>query len=449
MKALKPLTILLAAGVGLTYFSLFCCSCSGNHPEKIGHRITNSIQTTLSSAMPYDVSVAATDTLLETQIRADFDRFSWESFIALNWSPDSSNTIGINGDNTTVWENWKENFEVFQLDGGKPGPWNAATQGKQKLLMQVGKTPAVLTAATQPFLTGPLIDQNGQYTRFEVVMNKIMFDYISNNTLYNYQGQQKFASTITFPAGSVPNKTHGAIMVKGSWKIMGSGDDTTRFHTAKAIIHVAAAVEKGIRDTTYMAQVGLVGLHIATKSNRSPQWIWSTFEQVDNAPTLNEVKDQHYNFYSKAAGDQDMNNAPAHPWDPNRAGQTPSQIVRLTPICSGTQVLNNEFHKKLLAINAKSVWQYYELVGTQWQVHVRQSPAGDPFPVYMANATLESYIQGIMKDHKVVDVPGATSSCIGCHKKAASLSGRTSDFIYLLRTASPLKQRNSSIKKKP
>ena len=28
--------------------------------------------------------------------------------------------------------------------------------------------------------------------------------------------------------------------------------------------------------------VGLVGMHISHKSRSSPQWIWATFEQVDN-----------------------------------------------------------------------------------------------------------------------------------------------------------------------
>ncbi|MGY4566966.1 hypothetical protein [Bradyrhizobium sp. USDA 3256] len=29
-------------------------------------------------------------------------------------------------------------------------------------------------------------------------------------------------------------------------------------------------------------QVGLVGMHIGHKSETSPQWIWATFEQIDN-----------------------------------------------------------------------------------------------------------------------------------------------------------------------
>lgn len=443
MKKMKTLAALIAVGVGMAYVSTVSWSCNGstsdNKTDSLKTALADTSQNQLSSVLPYDVSFNKGDTVLQTQIRADFDRFSWESFIALNWSPDSTHVIGQDGDNPTVWETWKENSEVFLPDGSRPAAWNPTFQAEHKTLVQVGKTPTVLTDVTQPFLTGPLIDQNGQYTRFEIVMNKEMFNYIDVNTLYNYQGQQKFTDTIIFPAGDAVKKAYGAIMVKASWKILGKGDDTTHFHRSKATIHVAAIPKQGIRDTTYTALVGLVGLHIGTKSIQNPQWIWSTFEHVDNAPTFNQVQDKHYNFYNNAAGNKNINNAPAHPWNPSRPGQIPSQIVRLTPIFEGTQALNDAYHAKLIAVNPKSVWQYYELVGTQWPVHPEQSQNGDPFPVYMANATLESYIQGVVKDNKVSYVPGVTSSCIGCHNGATSLSGRTSDFTYLLKTAYPLK----------
>ena len=41
---------------------------------------------------------------------------------------------------------------------------------------QVGKTPTVLSDFSQPFNTGPLPDQNGIYTRFQILINKSMFD---------------------------------------------------------------------------------------------------------------------------------------------------------------------------------------------------------------------------------------------------------------------------------
>jgi len=400
---------------------------------------SKTVQTALRDSLPYNVSIAKTDSVLDTQIRREFDKFSWQSFIALNWPTDSAQTIGQHGDNNTVWETWKENYQVFLPDGGKPEPWDTAKQGRQKLLVQVGKTPTVLTDVTQPFLTGPLIDQNGQYTRFQIVMNKEMFDYVDTNTLYNYQGQLNFKKAIDFPGGDNPTKAYGAIMVKASWKIMGKGDDPARFHTAKATIHVPAIAQRHIKDTTFQAVVGLVGFHIGTKSKTNPQWIWSTFEQVDNCPTFGEPDNGHYNFYDKSATGRKVNNKPDEPWDPNRPGQTPSQIVRYTPVFSGTKLLTDSIHKLFTAVNPKSVWQYYELVGTQWPVHASQLPAGDPFPVFMANATLESYIQGTVKDGKVVYTQGVTSSCIGCHNGATTLGGRTSDFTYLLRTAAAVK----------
>ena len=82
-----------------------------------------------------------------------------------------------------------------------------------------------------------------------------------------------------------------------------------------------------------------------------------------------------------------------------------------------------------MAVNPKSVWQYYQLVGTQWPVNgdsVNMN-TGNPFPVYMANCTLETYDQG--------SVPGVSSSCIGCHNAATSWGGRPSDFTFLLQTA--------------
>jgi len=56
------------------------------------------------------------------------------------------------------------------------------------------------------------------------------------------------------------------------------GDDPARYLSMPAVVATAVndqQVDKNVR-------VGLVGMHIAHKSKSSPQWIWSTFEQVDN-----------------------------------------------------------------------------------------------------------------------------------------------------------------------
>jgi hypothetical protein len=329
---------------------------------------------------------------------------------------------------------------VFLDNGQKPGPWSVVQQSQQKILSQIGKTPPDMTAIFQPFLTGPLIDQNGEYARFEITINKEMFEYIDKHTLYNIEGQRNFKAPVVFPEGNNDKETFGAVLVKASWKILGKDDDTSRFHKARATIHVAALPSRGIRDTSYDAWVGLVGLHIGTKTITSPQWIWSTFEQVDNVPDYNNEARRHYNFYNNDSSNNTLNKAPVQPWNPGIKNQVPSQVARLTPIDPGTKHLNDSIHKLLIAINRRSVWQYYELVGTQWPVHPSSGHTGDPFPVYMANATLETYDQGNLKNGKVTYTPAVTSSCIGCHNASTTWGGRPSDFTYVLKTAKALKK---------
>lgn len=446
MKKINLVTLLLA-GAGIAYISTVSCENSGG--GKKGDSTAAVVGATahggtpLSAVLPFDATIPAGDTDMRTTVRRDFDIFSWQSFVALSWPTAAGEIIGQHGDNTTVWGTWKKNYEVFLDNGQKPGPWDIVAQSKQQVLSQESKVPlgnANLTAIFQPEQAGPLIDQNGQYARFEIAMNQEMFEYIDKNTLYNVEGQNKFTDTISFPKGSNKTSTqppaYGAIMVKASWKILGAGDDTSRFHKIRATIHINALPSRKIKDSSYEAWVGLVGMHIGTRTSICPQWIWSSFEQVDNVPTVGSETDKHYNFYkfSNPLNNKTLNKPPIQPWNAGIQGQKPSQVARVIPIDPGTQALNDSFQKLLIAVNPKSVWQYYELVGTQWPVNgnSKTDRTGNPFPVFLANCTLETYDQGT--------VQGVSSSCIGCHNAATSFSGRAADFTFLLKTAHSLKK---------
>ena len=54
-------------------------------------------------------------------------------------------------------------------------------------------------------------------------------------------------------------------------------------------------------------------------------------------------------------------------------------------------------------------------------------PTGNPAPAFLANTTLETYIQG--------RVPQVSSNCTGCHNNATMTNGLASDFTYLLQRA--------------
>jgi hypothetical protein len=398
----------------------------------------------LSSNIPGDAQFGslppnATNEQKLLAIQGDFDIYSWNTFIALNWPPlpngngDPNQTIGQNGDNDTVWEHYRDVADIF-LPGYKPG---------MRILSQVGKTPTVLTDFRQPFNTGPLIDQSGNSTRYEILVNKPMFDYILQNTLYSKAGQKVFSGTVKFPCG-VLNGPEGAIMVKSAWKVINPADKG-RFHTQTVLVYSPASQNPKYPASCSTKLMGLVGLHIGHKTNSGAQWLWSTFEHVDNAPTEADVASgkfkAKYNYYNRkcTAANCPPNQVPPRPWNPTKVSSFHSQVVRMN-MFKGNEFAftsaaerNADALKLLLGVSSNSVWQNYELISTMWPTNTGQcqatpgDPLGTPAPNFLANTTLETYIQGM--------VPNVSSNCIECHNNATMTTAVPSDFTYILQRA--------------
>ncbi|MGB7287327.1 MAG: hypothetical protein WBC71_10385 [Salaquimonas sp.] len=376
--------------------------------------------------------------------RTDYDFFSWASFVALNWppgpngEPDPNKTIGEDGDNETVWGNWMEDFQFLVKAGDTPPIWggprtipSACTQiggtfTPRKILSHATKSDGVVGSFNQA-QAGPLIDLNTNYVRYEILFNKPMYDYMVDNKLYDINVLKNFGK-VSFPEGSLDTGTIGAIMVKAAWKIIGNGDDASSFHTTKSYIY------NETNQTCSIEDIGLVGLHISTKTKSAPQWIWSTFEHKDNVPEPHEISaKKHFSFFdpncSAKASQEDCkpNLLPQTPWDPTRPNQIPVQATRIIPIDPNTKSMSSDFQTALKSVNQNSVWANYILVGTQYP----QVPGdatddtGQPFPEFLANATMETFLQG--------QTPPVSSNCIGCHLRATtSVSSESTDFAYIL-----------------
>lgn len=460
MKTLPPIlpTLLFA--------STFLVGCGAVHPDTdsatatalTALHSTDSSVLKLSPDIPFDLQAKPPFTV--EGLQPQFDQLSWQTFVAMNWpalpngTPNRSRQIGQDKDNPTVWETWRESSTIFLPNGVPPAPWGTPAATSQpvpaacrallqpgvRLLVQVGKKPGILTEAIQPFGTGPLIDQQGRYARFEILVNQSIFDTIFNQKLYSKQAQQS-AGVAVFECGNTTTKSVGAIMVKAAWKLLSAEEKASkRFHSVQAVVYTPASQVPPISEKWELTTVGLVGLHVVHKTAGSPQWIWSTFEHVDNCPTDGIPADHpHYNFYRKGDAAMPINTPPDRPWDPNAiepVGRR-SQIVRLIPIDPPTQTLNRRWQTALRAVNPASVWQYYQLVGTQWPAAPAKgcdvastAPAnmsGAPAPQFLGNTTLESYIQG--------KTSNVSSSCIECHLNATTTSGGFSDFTYLLQRA--------------
>ncbi len=394
----------------------------------------------ISCYLPSDVQGGLNQPALYVRQRAS-DLFSWQTLIALDWpalrgkrgEPDPAKPITAAG--PRVWETWKEIGEVFREQDGKPlppEPWDApegmpaACAGAEKLLVRDQKVADVLDGAVQPTYAdgtrpGTLTDQDGRRVRYEIRVNRTVFDEIVKNGWWNGTIQSQ-ATVIHFPAGSQ--------IAKAAWREV-DGAAADRFLTTNACVCESSG--NGALKDCRRQRMGLVGFHLMTKTPSAPQWIWSTFEQVDNVTPSHGAP---ASFHSETCRD----------CIPNRQSDPgfPNQTTRLIPIPShgpdckldseavdDIARLNHDMQQALTKIG--SVLRRYELISTQWPyppagTGTQPSTVFDVRPRLLGNTTLETYIQ-------------ESSSCMGCHAVAGT--DRTdqwvsADFTFTLNDAFPL-----------
>jgi hypothetical protein len=483
-----------------------------------------------SSALPYDVNLPALRALSDTPDQATppytipdtnippaqrwFDIFAWQSFVALNWpalpsgQPNNQLTLA-DSKAPRVWEYYVDAGLVYRKDGAAPLSWKdavAASQDKAFWMagMAIG-TPAehdnghkndthddggfilpVIGGASgslQAF-TGPMIDQEGKWVRYQAALNQVEFDYLVENKLYNLEGQVAYTSKnpVVFPSNK-GTKKYGAMEIKMSWKQLtdNDGKPLDQYDPSRFLVRKARVVP--LTGEPYSADFGLVGMHIAVKTESSPTWIWATFEQVDNTNANDletnakgkSLKPTFFNTtnptipvntlapknaasvaqYNPATGKDDGPSVPTS-WDESLT-TNPTQATMVLPIPKATAALNTQVRAALKSLG--SVFQYYELIGTQWptapsfpgftngvanQPDGRILPSsfesivfkipGKVVPVNLVNTTMETFFQsgnqpagpvaddyrlpaGLLADPNIIF---ATESCAGCHFSAGA-----------------------------
>ncbi|HVR38053.1 MAG TPA: hypothetical protein VMU84_03095 [Thermoanaerobaculia bacterium] len=446
---------------------------------------------TYSCEVPYDVTSIAG----KFSRQREFDIYSWNIFIALNWPADTStkgappcnlqNGVARDCDKPlprgdygpTVWETFRPDWSVFRGDAKgavAPAGWNCpldplpgcdsleerdAVEARLPVLRMIMKDANTAQEFLQAGTFAPLIDQNGSFVRYELRMNRDEFEFIDRNQFWN---SDNLKADVNFqPAGSNDDKTMGPIEIKAAWKILPAPSE--RYHSRAVEIAWPDPAKKGSFQCKQYT-MGLVGLHIAHKTKTAPQWIWSTFEQVDN------YSGDHPSFANPncPASQCPPNLQPTPPgggkWsgDPRIKQTPPTQVVVVnsSPAEVRDEALNAEVREKLASLG--SVWQYYELVSTQWPAvpYIGEGDQRVPAPVYksspigkpsgalqtphkLGNTTMETYLMG------PGGKPEDQSSCMYCHSIAmdSDFDFKT-DFSYLLQEAYPAAAGNQLAEKR-
>jgi len=415
-----------------------------------------------------------------------YNIYSWQALIAINWPLDANGNVRENFTDKGIpaWLKWKEAFQVFRADGKKPAPWKSTRTGsglglKESVLDDSGSriilnsiTPTHtgnlnIADETDQAFSGQLFDQNGNVVVYEVLINKEEFDYIVDNNLYNINGQLKFSKTNTeanFPAGNYESQELGATEIKLAWKILEDTDHKERYFKDEGYIINEKTGE------TKKENIGLIGFHISQKTPSGKQWVWSTFEHIDNLdqnvieldnektvipPTLtnpdceicpvnvdvNNGKNT-YEYYEGEHSDYwKVTKDPAYYYTDTNKIKT--QAKRMVDIPVRVERINTKMQAYFK--EQGSVWQYYQLIDTQYPVYQNEKPAtstiddyhipesvinkpgGKPNLALLTNITMETFFQGgnqvaglmensTSKDPEITIF--GTESCIGCHSSA-------------------------------
>ena len=417
--------------------------------------------------LPGDVDIALKKSLEAKSrfplVQREFDLYSWQMFLALAWPTDNGGQSAPRLTDTSFgaprWTLWHNSASVFQADGttpnacAKPGPKMlalsrdlskpvsrglkafsadavASAQGNQRGTRFLGVISAVgeLNAGNlgndiKQAFTGPLIDQNGEFVFYEIMIDPNETKYLCDNGLYNINGQVAFAKAnpkprLNMPSGTSAVDDSGSFELKFAWRILKQGkDDFSRFYTMPAVV-----MDQGPdgRQIERKVTVGLVGMHIGHKTASSPQWIWATFEQIDNLDVDAVAHPKLSPSFTDpgcplcAVDIQPVANAKGiYP-------RIPTQAWRAIPIPGDKVALNLQAQATLRAMG--SIWQYYQLIDTQWPTDPGALPpgwnsglpgaaanksGGNPTPVMLTNVTMETYFQkGNQPACKSEELPG-------------------------------------------
>ncbi len=447
----------------------------------------------IPTSIPHDVPADADQSV--------FDDFSWQTFLAVN-----APAGGQADDPTPPWTTWSSTADYLNLvsawyaTGGTRDTFPAfgavyypqacldycSTEGincsDYRTIEQVGKiNDAIFEADNTGLSSNPVIAANGSFVRYEIRMNQDMYDLVSSESRPLYDVDDLVTGDVNGTCGNAGG-SEGVINVKLAWMDM-SGFDASTFYTEPRLIFTAAGSNSTGQDSCSLETMGLVGMHIAHKTESQQTWVWSTFEHNRNAPDCgafaldaNSVNTacpstdaSGWNFYPsdcQSDGDpgkcQSCNTVPADnegdescsnkyctdrpPADENGY----SRLCRQVPVTEdGPYSDAYRWNQACQRALGTSVWANYMLISTQWFEWNADGAPTQPTSCSDVAGTLHSIPQdadaktarGFMRP-QVADTGNAgdrpflantsmesyeRSNCMGCHGKGALTNSNYTD----------------------
>lgn len=369
-----------------------------------------------------------------TATDCDFHQWAWQEFLYV--------TQMVNG--APRFLSYPGTAELFPSDPTQK-PLKAATlktrnaRSPLKLRVRALKPKSAGTVLAEPDSinqAGPggiLVDHNGNPLFYSVHFDWVFYEFVVSNSYYDYNTYIATNPNVVFPCG--------ATEFKASWMIVPPGTTFPGYTTAAQVPTLSTASDGSIvtgpplRDVT----VALVGLHVVGVVANHPEFVWETFEHVNNAPDLpsgvsptssTPVSSQNYTFYTANTPANQCNVLPST-YTLNATAQTLSPITQVfRQFADGGGVPDNIQAIDTLNASVKAQlssddpFSNYKLIGGVWLLPGALNPNMSPGDSQLhgspdiANATMETFVQAPFKNPN--PPPNYFTSCFGCHTTTAS-----------------------------
>lgn len=282
---------------------------------------------------------------------------------------------------------------------------------------------------------GVLIDQQGQVVFYAQLLNETWYDFAVDSG-YNLPAKRAAApDSLNFPTGGT-----GSLELKTAWRVAQTADSTfipnasSRFITTQGMVPTVTIQNGEVHaDTTKMipATLALVGMHVVGTVNGHPEFIWASFEHVDNAPlcsatpqgATNPATGNAWSLYTANLQCTGDDGSPCNQV-PSTASFSPTSVCQVNAYGDSSstsqntlniQSLNKSVHAQL---GSSSILQNYYLLGGQWTspgglpAIFADSADGDTTNIHgsgqLANTTMESFTQD--------------ATCFNCHNPDSASS---------------------------
>ncbi|MEM9454976.1 MAG: hypothetical protein AAGF11_12405 [Myxococcota bacterium] len=252
-----------------------------------------------------------------------------------------------------------------------------------------------------------LVDQNGEVVYYANHLNLQFWNFIDKSKFWDLQELEavKPGQDLDFPVDSLEIKSSWRVAKRENEWLIPNAEE--RFYLVETEI---PEVDEGgnVKEDKAQATMALVGLHVVGVVKGHHEFIWGTFEHLDNAPNCdaleskNPVTGQDWSFYDGRATKQQCNQ-----FDPGRP-MRPANVCRVQPQGGGKDKnrenirnLNEQAHE----LTRNTIWANYEYVGAIWTDG--KIPLNNPFPnelrgsLALANTTIETFKQD--------------ENCFSCH----------------------------------